>query len=193
MYSRHCVQYNKAINGRPNAWPGRYAAEAFKNLIVLIVVYHMRLFGISFLIICSFQLVACTSAESQESADSIASIIRDLENKRLNALVEADSVTANLLHATDFQLVNPSGRIYTKEQYLGGIASGQLDYTIFRPDSEIQVRVHDNTAVIRYKSILEITVSGQYYPPTSFWHTDTYELTDGQWQVVWSQATTIVE
>lgn len=174
-------------------WPNRYAADAFKKFFAFIVVQYMKLFGLSILVISSLQLVACTPADSQESSDTIASSIRDLENKRLNALVEADTATANLLHASDFQLVNPSGRIYTKEQYLGGIASGQLDYTIFRPDSEIQVRVNGNSAVIRYQSILEITVGEQYYPPTSFWHTDTYELRDEQWQVVWSQATTIVE
>ncbi|MFK7847196.1 MAG: nuclear transport factor 2 family protein [Rhodothermales bacterium] len=153
----------------------------------------MKFFNLSILIISLLPLVACTPADSKISNESIADSIRELENKRLSALVEADSITANLLHANDFQLINPSGRTYSKEQYLGGIASGHLDYTIFRPDSEIQVRVDETSAVIRYRSILEITVGEQYYPPTSFWHTDTYELRDGQWQVVWSQATTVVE
>jgi len=116
-----------------------------------------------------------------------------IEEARLKALVEADMEIANAMHADDFQLVNPSGRIYTKEQYLGGIESGDLDYSIFRPESEIQVRIHGKSAVIRYRSTIEITVGDTYYPPENFWHTDTYEFQNGRWQAVWSQATTIVQ
>ena len=50
--------------------------------------------------------------------------------------------------------------------------------------SPIRVRVHGDSAVIRYESDLEIHGSRGHY-----WHTDLYEKRDGQWQIVWSQAT----
>ena len=141
----------------------------------------------------AFPLLLLSLVSCSEQLDTRAETITAIEEARLKALVEADMEVAKALHAEDFQLVNPSGRVYTKETYLGGIESGDLDYTIFRPESEIKVRVFGKSAVVRYRSTIEITVGATYYPPENFWHTDTYEFRNGRWQVVWSQATTIVE
>lgn len=141
----------------------------------------------------AFTLLLLSLVSCSEQLDTRAGTIAAIEEARLKALVEADMEAANALHADDFQLVNPSGRIYTKETYLGGIESGDLDYKTFRPESEIEVRVNGKSAVVRYRSTIEITVGDRYYPPENFWHTDTYEFRNGRWQVVWSQATTIVQ
>jgi hypothetical protein len=119
-----------------------------------------------------------------------ADLIRATERERLRALVEANLVRARQLHADDFQLINPLGGALSKEQYLGGIDSGELDYLFWEPDS-IAVRLYDEAAVIRYSSHLEIVVQGRHVPRQRYWHTDLYERRDGQWQVVWSQATEI--
>ncbi len=87
------------------------------------------------------------------------------------------------------QLINPRGEALSKEQYLGGIASGQLDYLVWEPESSIEVRLYGQAAVIRYQSQLEIVVQGQKVPLQRYWHTDSYEKRNGRWQVVWSQAT----
>jgi hypothetical protein len=116
--------------------------------------------------------------------------IRAIERARLRALVEADMETASRLHADDFQLVTPGGRTLSKEEYLDGIASGNLNYAVFEAVSEITVRLHGQAAHIRYRSRIEITFDGQT-DGGFFWHTDTYEKIDGQWQIVWSQATRI--
>jgi ketosteroid isomerase-like protein len=119
-----------------------------------------------------------------------AEIIRATERERLRALVAADVARARQLHADDFQLINPLGGVLSKEQYLAGIDSGQLNYLFWEPDS-IAVRVYGDIAVIRYQSQLEIVVLGRHIPRQRYWHTDLYERRDGQWQVVWSQATGI--
>jgi hypothetical protein len=126
------------------------------------------------------------AAEAQAEAD----FIRATERERLRALVEANVTRARQLHADDFQLVNPLGGALSKEQYLGGIGSGELDYLFWEPDS-IAVRLYGEAAVIRYRSRLEIIVQGRHVPRQRYWHTDVYERRDGQWQVVWSQATEI--
>jgi len=90
-----------------------------------------------------------------------------------------------------FQLVNPTGETLSKDAYLGGIASGELDYLVFKPAAEIAVRFHGEAAVIRYRSNLQIAIGGQDLGLATFWHTDSYELRDGRWQAVWSQATGI--
>jgi hypothetical protein len=118
-----------------------------------------------------------------------ADVLRQLERERLRSLVEADMQRARELHAEEFQLVNPRGETLTKDQYLGGIESGRLDYLLWEPVSHIAVRLHGDAAVIRYRSRLEIVVDGQRVPESQYWHTDSYEKHAGKWQVVWSQAT----
>jgi hypothetical protein len=141
---------------------------------------------------------ACNSSPSPQPRPSAgasnvqaeADLIRTTERERVRALVEANVERARQLHADDFQLINPLGGSLSKEQYLGGIASGELDYLMWEPDS-IAVRVYGEAAVIRYPSQLEIVVQGRHVPRRRYWHTDLYEKRDGRWQVVWSQATEI--
>lgn len=118
-----------------------------------------------------------------------ADLIRAIERRRLRALVEANVEVARRLHADDFQLINPRGESISKEQYLGGIASGQIDYLVWEPESQIEVRLYGRGAVIRYSSQLEIVVQGQKVPLQRYWHTDSYEKRKRGWQIVWSQAT----
>jgi len=129
------------------------------------------------------------SANVAYSRENEADAIRQLERERLSALVNADVQRARELHSEEFQLVNPRGQTLTKDQYLGGIKSGQLDYLLWEPVSPIAVRLHGDAAVIRYRARLEIVVDGQRVPEAQYWHTDSYEKHAGQWQVVWSQAT----
>ena len=119
-----------------------------------------------------------------------AELIRDTERARLRALVEGDIETAGRLHATEFQLITPIGMALSKNDYLGAIASGQIKYLAWEPGS-IAVRHHHGHAVIRYRARLEVVFGGHKVAPGDYWHTDTYEHRDGQWMVVWSQATAI--
>ena len=119
-----------------------------------------------------------------------ADLIRTTERARLRALVEPDLDRARHMHADDFQLITPAGQALSKEQYLGGIASGAIDYRVWEP-AEMAVRVQGAMAVVRYQARIEIALGGHALPPLRCWHTDAYELRDGRWQVVWSQATEI--
>jgi hypothetical protein len=118
-----------------------------------------------------------------------ADVLRATERERLRALVAADLKVADRLHAADFQLVNPGGGILSKERYLGGIASGYLNYRVWESDTEIAVRLYGQGAVIRYRSRLHMSLNGAEGSLENYWHTDSYELRDGRWQIVWSQAT----
>jgi hypothetical protein len=115
---------------------------------------------------------------------------RERERQRLRALVDADLDLARSLHADDYQLVTPGGATLSRDGYLDGIATGELDYLVFEPASEIAISVYDRAAAVRYQARIEILVSGQL-DSGLFWHTDMYELRDGRWQAVWSQATRI--
>ncbi len=128
------------------------------------------------------------TSEPGSDPDRLVELLRSTERERLHALVSGDIERATRLHADDFQLINPLGGALSKEQYLGGIGSGQIRYLYWEPDS-IAVRVHGDVAVMRYQAELEIVVQGRHIPRQRYWHTDFYERHGSQWQVVWSHAT----
>jgi Domain of unknown function (DUF4440) len=117
-----------------------------------------------------------------------AELLRSTERERLRALVTGDVERAKQLHTDDFQLINPLGGALSKEQYLGGIGSGQIRYLYWEP-GPIAVRLYGDAAVLRYRSELEIVVQGRHIQRQQYWHTDLYERHGAQWQVVWSHAT----
>lgn len=120
----------------------------------------------------------------------LADLIRETERERLRSLVGPDLDVARSLHADDYQLVTPGGATLSREEYLGQIASGALDYRAFEPESEIAVRCYGYAAIVRYRVRIEAGF-GDQHDRDLFWHTDLYELRDGRWQAVWSQATRI--
>lgn len=97
---------------------------------------------------------------------------------------------AAAFHADGFQLVNPVGVVLSGTEYLGSLANGQLDYVAWEP-AAIAVRHEGRQAVIRYRSSLQVTVSGRALPKAPHWHIDVYEKRNGKWKVLWSQATRI--
>ena len=97
---------------------------------------------------------------------------------------------ARQLHAVDFQLITPTGHRYLREQYLDEIETGELKYVAWEPE-EMEVRMHVSVAMLRYRATLEVDAGRGQASIFRCWHTDSYELNDGFWQVVWSQATRI--
>lgn len=124
------------------------------------------------------------------STTNDADLLRETERARLRVLVSADIAQARQFHAPDFQLITPIGVALSRDEYLGAIASGQISYLTWEP-ADIAVRLYDSGAVIRYRAQLEVTFSGHKVPLSDYWHTDLYERRDGQWMIVWSQATSV--
>jgi hypothetical protein len=129
-----------------------------------------------------------SSSHRTTHKDQEVELLRSTERERLRVLVAGDVERAAQLHTEDFQLINPLGGALSKEQYLGGIGSGQIHYLYWEPES-IAVRLYADVAVIRYRSELEIVVKGHHIPRQRYWHTDLYERHGTRWQVVWSHAT----
>ena len=66
--------------------------------------------------------------------------IREIQRARLRALVDANIDVAKPLHAEDFQLITPGGGTLSKEEYLGSVGTGTIDYLVWDPGS-IAVRL----------------------------------------------------
>lgn len=117
--------------------------------------------------------------------------LRAVERRRLAALVSADMVASEALHADDYQLITPGGVAVSRDAYLGQIADGAFAYRRFEPDGEMAVRIlGPSAAVVRYQVTIDAVFPGGH-DVDRFWHTDIYERRDGRWQAVWSQATRI--
>ena len=108
---------------------------------------------------------------------------RSLELQRTRAIVLQDLSTVEALHAPEYQLITPAGRVFTRERYMAAIAAGPF-YAAW-DCGLMDVRASPKMAVVRYQASLAFP-SGKV---VHCWHTDTYELRSGAWLAVWSQAT----
>jgi hypothetical protein len=96
----------------------------------------------------------------------------EVERRRLRALVDADLVTAEELHADDFRTDYSPRRPILEGRVPRSRAVGLIDYLVWDSD-QIEVRVHRDAG------------------PRRYWRTDYYERQDRRWHVIWSQATEI--
>lgn len=124
--------------------------------------------------------------QSLTSADDL----RRTELGRLAAIVNRDGKALEALHAPDFVLCTPTGTVWSRRHYLDGLVDGSIRYTRFEPSTPLEVVVDSELAVIRYRSVIEISVDHRAPGSLECWHLDVYERGDReQWQCRWSQAT----
>ena len=145
----------------------------------------MRLSVLRVVVFAVLSLVVCGcggNSDTSSSDKTSAQVVRATELQRLRALLGHDLDTAQRLHADDFELINPLGETVPREAYID--SGDAFAYTAWKPISPIRVRVHGDSAVIRYESEIELHGTRGHY-----WHTDLYEKRNGQWQIVWSQTT----
>jgi hypothetical protein len=112
---------------------------------------------------------------------------RSLELRRTQALVERDLATLEALHAPGYQLITPSGKVFSRDAYLGAVKAEPFyaGWVV----GEMSFRIAAQMAVVRYQARLRFP-SGR---EVVCWHTDSYEPSAQGWQAVWSQATAIPE
>ena len=122
-----------------------------------------------------------TPHQDQPSPDE--HFFEELERRRTSALVQCDLAVIEELHAPDYELVTPGGRVFTRAEYIAAVA--REPFYVAWEISLLRVRVVGGMAALRYKAKLGFP-SGR---EVLVWHTDTYEQRAGRWQAVWSQAT----
>jgi hypothetical protein len=109
--------------------------------------------------------------------------LRELELLRTRALVERDMPVIERLHAPEYQLITPSGTVFSRERYLAVLVAEPF-YAKWEVGA-IDVRLSAEMALLRYQATLHFP-SGRV---VVCWHTDSYERRGPHWQAVWSQAT----
>jgi hypothetical protein len=133
---------------------------------------------------------AVAASHASTAHRSAADQLRQIERTRLRALVDADTRTAGRLIAANFQLINPGGAPLGRDEYLGAIAAGDIDYLAFEPTSRIVVRRSGESAALRFQVHFDLVVGGTRLTHEG-WITELYERRGGRWQIVWEQATAV--
>ena len=131
-----------------------------------------------------------TASSASLASSSQADHLRAIETTRLQALVDADTATARKLTAPDFQQINPAGAPLSRDDFLGGVGAGVIDFLVLEPSSPIAVRLSGDSATLRYQTAFDVVVGGTHLTHQG-WTTALYERRDGRWQIVWAQTTAI--
>jgi hypothetical protein len=131
-----------------------------------------------------------TASSASPASSSQADRLRAIETTRLQALVVADTATARKLTAPDFQLINPAGVPLSRDDFLGGVDAGVIDFLSLEPRSPIAVRLSGDSATLRYETAFDVVAGGTHVTHDA-WTTALYERRDGRWRIVWAQTTAI--
>lgn len=131
-----------------------------------------------------------TASSAAPASPSQADRLRAIETARQQALVDADTATARKLTAPDFQLINPAGVPLSRDDFLGGVEAGVIDFLSLDTTSPIDVRMAGDSATLRYRTMFDLVVGGTHLTHEG-WTTALYERRHGRWQIVWGQTTAI--
>src|SRR5437868_1212919 len=94
---------------------------------------------------------------------------RELELQRTRALVERDMKTLEQLHASEYELITPAGKVFDRKSYLEAIEHEPF-YAKWEV-GEMALRISSTMAVVRYKARLTFPSGRELL----CWHTDVYE------------------
>jgi Domain of unknown function (DUF4440) len=133
---------------------------------------------------------AVAATRGSEQVPSQADRLRAIEQKRTQALVDADTATARRFMAADYQGINPAGAPLSREELLSSVKAGVLDFLVEEPASPITVRLHGDAAVLRYQRSFDLVIAGTRLTHKA-WSTELYERRHGRWQIVWEQTTAV--
>jgi hypothetical protein len=125
------------------------------------------------------------------AAGPAESEIAQLEQQRFAAMQAADITTLDRLLSADLTYTHSSGKLETKQEFLGGIRSGGLKYKTVAPEG-IDVRVYDSAAVVTGRCHFQVEADGRQLD-LQVRFTDVYVKRGGAWQLVAWQSTRLPE
>ena len=119
---------------------------------------------------------------SGDRRGSIEQVIRQLDQERIQAQIDANARALERIYAADFIGVGPSGAVRTKPQVISDFTSGALKFQSITTD-EVQVRIYGNTAVETGLSTMVGQDKGKAVPrDTRF--TRVWVKQQGSWRLV---------
>jgi ketosteroid isomerase-like protein len=151
-----------------------------------------RLLGIVVLLACvlSIALVRPSANQAARSGEAEPEI-RQMESRRIQAMLRVDTEELNRVLADDLTYVHSSGQVDTKAELISSLQSGQRKYESIQPD-EIKVRVYGEAAVVTGRAQMRTKSQGQdFHFQIRF--TDVYVKKGDGWQMVAWQSSRLPE
>jgi len=154
--------------------------------------YKLATAAILLSLIATLFSLGCEIVERDPSGnDETEKAIRQLENRRIRAMIEADTAALDTILADDLTYTHTSGWVDTKEQLIGWLESGELNYESITADS-VLVRVYAAAAVVTGQAAVKIKVNGQE-KNLQIRFIDVYVKRNGHWQMVAWQSTRLTQ
>ena len=130
-------------------------------------------------------------AEKVAATPSAEQAVKLLFDELVVSYTKNDAAAPARILADDFTFTNPFGEVMTKEQRIGEIKPGGIQFDSYTVD-DVNVRVYGDTAVVTSRATLsgkrgDQSLSGQYRG------TSVFVKKGGTWQVVAAQSTRIPE
>jgi uncharacterized protein (TIGR02246 family) len=148
-----------------------------------------RLFAFSALCVLSFP---ATFVAQQVGGNSQAeSEIRQLEKRRIQAMLKADAEELNQVLADDLTYTHSSGQVDSKSQLIESLKSGERKYQVIEP-RDLKVRLYGEAAVVTGRAKLKTVSKGQE-SRFQVQFTDVYARKKGRWQMVAWQSSRLPE
>ena len=129
------------------------------------------------------------SAASGQIYGNAQDEIKKLEQDRNEALVHGDAAALDRLNSADYTVVNEWGHVLTKAQILDGFKSGAIKFES-REQSDLNIRVYGNTAVVIGRVVEKGTQNGKSMSPQVRF-SRVYVKEKGKWVAVSTQNTPI--
>jgi ketosteroid isomerase-like protein len=114
-----------------------------------------------------------------------------IQHEWAEARLKADSSYTRRLEAEDCTVVWPDGRIVNKQGDLESM-TGDIVFSEFKIH-HLQVRLYDDTGIVVGEGIIKAHKGKQDLLDGKFVWTDTFAKQGGQWKVVASQITPVLE
>jgi len=121
----------------------------------------------------------------------VANELTKIEQKIVKAWLEADRNTIDSILASDWSVIDLTGRVLTKAQVLQELGSGDRKIESGSVDN-LNVRTFGNIAIVTGRSILAGTYQGKRVSVVQRF-TDVFANRNGHWQVVASQGTQVAQ
>ena len=119
---------------------------------------------------------------------TIESTITDLEERRLAAMVAADTDALDDILADDLSYVHTTAALDTKESLTSGLSAGRLNYESITPTTDRAIRCYGDSAIVRGQA--HVHVNGNHF---TLEYTVVYVKPDGDWQMTSWHATRLPE
>jgi len=126
----------------------------------------------------------------RERSEDEQTLIR-IQREWAEARVKGDSSYARRVEANDCTIVWPDGSIVNKQQDLQTM-TGDIVFTEFKID-DLRVRLYGDTGIVVGQGTIRARKGTQDLLDGKFVWTDTFAKQGGQWKVVASQITPVLE